>query len=126
MPMLLTGENPLPKEILTRALSIRQPHSELILIGRKKREYRGRLTHIRRRVYLYAGKKLDLDVKGITNDEAALLPRSAIVGRVEIIGCRKSKRHPAYFEWRLADPIRYPKPLVPHGVPPPGFWWPKF
>ena len=124
--MVLTGENRLPEEILKRGLSIRQPHSELILIGKKKREYRRRLTHIRGRVYLYAGKKLDLDVKGITNDEAALLPRSAIVGSVEIIGCCESQDHPGYFEWQLADPIRYPEPLEPAGVPQPGFWHPKF
>ncbi len=114
-------------EVLKRALSIRQPHSELILAGKKTREYRGRLTHIRGRVYLYAGKKLDLDVKGITNAEAELMPRSVIVGSVEIIGCRKSKKHSGYFEWQLAKPRRYRKPLKPTGgLPQPGFWWPQF
>lgn len=115
----------MPTETLKRALSIRQPHSELILTGDKTREYRRRLTHIRGRVYLYAGKKLDVDVKGITNERAALLPRSAIVGSVEIVGCHWDKKENS-FAWELADPVRYPEPLVARGVPQPGFWWPKF
>jgi hypothetical protein len=39
-----------------RALSIRQPWAELIMLGRKKIEYRSRQTHIRERVYIYAGE----------------------------------------------------------------------
>jgi hypothetical protein len=50
----------LPREISKRALSIRQPLSELILLGEKTLEFRSRLTHIRERVYLYAGKKLTI------------------------------------------------------------------
>jgi len=36
---------------LQRALSIRQPLVELILIGKKTEEYRSRLTHIRERAW---------------------------------------------------------------------------
>jgi predicted transcriptional regulator len=114
------------RERLLRALSIRQPHSELILIGKKKLEFRGRLTHIRGRVYLYAGKKLDRDVKGIANEKAALLPRSAIVGSVEIVDCYESEEHPGYFAWELAKPRRYRSPRRARGVPQPGFWKPTF
>ena len=115
------------REELKRALSIRQPHSELILIGRKKTEYRGRLTHIHGRVYLYAGKKFDTGFKGITDESIELLPRSVIVGSVEIIDCLKSRKYPGYFEWKLAKPRRYRKPLKPMGgVPQPGFWRPTF
>jgi len=121
------AENELAKEILKRALSIRQPHSELILIGEKTKEYRGRLTHIRGRVYLYAGKKFDTGFKRFTDEEIELLPRSVIVGSVEITGCRKSKKHRGYFEWNLAKPRRYRKPLsAKGGVPQPGFWHPIF
>jgi hypothetical protein len=112
----------LPREILKRALSIRQPLSELILLGEKTEEYRSQLTHIRERVYLYAGKKVHI-VDGFPEEEAERLPRSVIVGSVEIIGCHEDEDG---FVWELASPRRYPKPLVPHGVPQPGFWHPTF
>jgi hypothetical protein len=112
------------REILKRALSIRQPLSELILRGRKPEEYRSRLTHIRGRVYLYAGKKVAL-VDDFPEEEAEALPRSVIVGSIEIVGCHWDKERDR-FAWELATPVRYPKPLIPHGVPQPGFWHPTF
>jgi hypothetical protein len=42
---------------VTRALSIRQPFAELIMVGKKKFEYRSIPTNIRERVYVYASKK---------------------------------------------------------------------
>jgi hypothetical protein len=110
------------REQLKRALSIRQPLSERILTGEKTEEYRSRRTHIRGRVYLYAGKKL-ASVDDFPEEEAQLLPRSKIVGSVEIVGCHEDGD---CFAWELANPVRYPKPLVAHGVPQPGFWYPTF
>jgi hypothetical protein len=75
-------ENRLSKEILKR----RQPLSELILLGEKTEEYRSKLTHIRGRVYLYASKKV-ASAEDFPDEEARALPRSAIVGSVEIVGC---------------------------------------
>jgi hypothetical protein len=109
-------------EILKRALSIRQPLSELILRGDKTLEFRSRLTRIRERVYLYAGKKLAL-VHDFPEEEAQGLPRGVIVGSVEIIDCHEDAEG---FAWELAGPVRYFRPLVPHGVPQPGFWYPTF
>lgn len=40
----------------TRALSLRQPWAELIMRGEKKIEYRSFRTHLRERVYIYAGE----------------------------------------------------------------------
>jgi hypothetical protein len=120
-----TQENHLPQETLLRALSIQQPLSEQILIGKKKHEYRSQRTLIRERVYLYAGKKFKKDVPGFTAEQAALLPRGVILGSVEIVGCHEDEDEDC-FVWKLANPIRYPKPLVPQGVPQPGFWRPKF
>jgi hypothetical protein len=117
------SERPVPDENLTRALSIRQPLSELILLGEKTKEYRSRRTLIRDRVYLYAGKKVAV-VEGFPEVEAALLPRGVIVGSVEIVGCKGNKKDG--FIWLLSRPVRYPTPLVPIGVPQPGFWQPKF
>jgi predicted transcriptional regulator len=110
------------REILTRALSIRQPLSELILLGEKTLEFRSMRTHMRERVYLYAGKKLAI-VEGFPEEEAELLPRHAIVGSVEIVDCYEDEQG---FAWDLAHPIRYAKPLKPKGTPQPGFWHPTF
>jgi predicted transcriptional regulator len=115
-------EGTLVPEILKRALSIRQPLSELILRGDKTLEFRSRLTRIRERVYLYAGKNLAL-VDDFPEEEAERLPRGAIVGSVEIIDCHEDEEG---FAWELANPVRYAKPLVPQGVPQPGFWHPTF
>jgi predicted transcriptional regulator len=118
-------ESKLPKEILKRALSIRQPLSELILRGKEKNEYRSRLTHIRERVYLYAGKKV-ATVRGFPDEEAQALPRSVIVGSVEIVGCHWDKKKDRY-AWELAKPRRYRDPVkATGGTPQPGFWHPTF
>jgi hypothetical protein len=75
-------------------------------------------------VYLYPGKKL-ATVENFPKVKAAALPRSVIVGSVEIVGCHEDEKNGG-FAWELANPVRYPKPLVPHGVPQPGFWHPTF
>jgi hypothetical protein len=118
-------ETKLPKETLKRALSIQQPLSELILLGEKTEEYRSRLTHVRGRVYLYAGKKV-ATVEDFPEEEAQALPRSAIVGSVEIVGCHWDKEADC-FAWELAKPRRYREPLkAKGGTPQPGFWHPTF
>ncbi len=38
----------------TRALSIRQPYAELIMLGEKDTEYRGRATKVRGQIAIYA------------------------------------------------------------------------
>jgi hypothetical protein len=76
-----------------RALSIRQPWAELILLGHKTIEVRSKATRLRERVYIYAGlnrieaeeeariaSRFGIDVDG--------LPRGVLVGTVEIVGCR--------------------------------------
>jgi len=80
-----------------RALSIRQPWAELIILGQKIIEVRSQRTNIRERVYIYAGRnkieaeeeariaaKFGIDVDG--------LPRGVLVGTVEIVGCRPLER----------------------------------
>src|SRR6202035_1706797 len=115
-------ENALPREILTRALSIRQPLSEQILLGEKTQEFRSMRTHIRGRVYLYAGQKL-APVDGFPEEDAQRLPRGGIVGSIAIVDCLEEKD---CFAWELARPRRYRNPLVAFGVPQPGFWHPTF
>ncbi len=113
-------------EVLKRALSVKQPIPELILMGKKKQEYRKRRTHIFERVYLYAGKQYHREFPDYPAEDAARLPRGFIVGSVAIVGCHEDEEEENCFVWELADPIRYAKPLIPHGVPQPGFWWPTF
>ena len=58
--IVIIGNRPSRKTLWREAgktLSIRQPYVELILRGKKRQEYRSRPTHIRGRVYLYAGIK---------------------------------------------------------------------
>ena len=75
-----------------RALSIRQPWAELILLGHKIIEVRSKRTNLRERVFIYAGlnrieqaeeariaAQFGIDVDG--------LPRGVLVGTVEIVGC---------------------------------------
>jgi hypothetical protein len=50
-------KNALPREILTCALSIRQPFVEQILLGKKTEEYRSARTHIRGRVYCMQARR---------------------------------------------------------------------
>ncbi len=97
----------------------------MILTGEKMEEYRKIRTHIRERVYLYAGKKYYKDFPDFAEEDAALLPRGVIVGSVEIVGCHEDEEEDC-FVWELANPSRYSEPLIPHGVPQPGFWWPTF
>jgi hypothetical protein len=115
-------ENILPREILTRALSIRQPFLEQILLGEKTEEYRSNRTHIRGRVYLYAGKKL-APIDGFQEEDVQRLPRGLIVGSIAIVDCLEEED---CFAWELARPRRYRNPLVAFGVPQPGFWHPTF
>src|SRR5271157_5351271 len=80
-----------------RALSIRQPWAELILLGHKTIEVRSKRTHLRERVFIYAGlnriepaeearitQEFEIDVDG--------LPRGVLVGTVEIVGCLPLKQ----------------------------------
>jgi hypothetical protein len=76
-----------------RALSIRQPWAELILLGHKTIEVRSQRTNIRERAYIYAGRSR-IEAEGEDRIAAKFgidvdsLPRGVLVGTVEIVGCR--------------------------------------
>ena len=124
-----------------RALSIRQPWAELILLGHKIIEVRSRRTHLRERVFIYAGfnriepheeariaQEYGIDVDG--------LPRGVLVGTVEIVGClplQISDSKGACFEiaethgfyaWLLARPKRAEDLVKPKNQPQPMFFNP--
>ncbi len=100
-----------------RALSIRQPNAEQILRGKKKIEYRNRLTNIRERVYIYASLKPEtVDAWEEINLQPGDLPTGVLVGTVEIQGCTGT---PGDYEWHLAKPKRLKRKLKPKKHPQP-------
>lgn len=124
-----------------RALSVRQPWAELILLGHKTIEVRSRRTVLRERVFIYASKnriepgeeariaaQFGIDVDG--------LPRGLLVGTVEIVGCLPLKpvdgraacievsETLGFFAWHLARHVRAENLLKPKRQPLPMFFNP--
>src|SRR5262245_55443708 len=97
-----------------RALPVRQPFAELIMLGLKTVEYRTRPTTLRGRVHIYAclggqpGPQDEAWVRekyGIDLDVADL-PRGVLVGTVEITACTESEEESGVYEWHLRDAQR--------------------
>ena len=111
---------------IERALSVRQPYAEQILRGEKTEEFRSRQTHVRERVYLYAGLKPgDRDSWEELGKVPGQLPAGVIVGTVEIAGCEWDDDLDCYV-WQLESPRRVRQRLRPKNQPQPGIWRPKF
>lgn len=108
--------------VQNRAISIRQPYAEQILIGKKKIEYRSVPTHIRGRVFIYASQTPALDAFQKLKIEPGSLPTGLLVGTVEIIGC---EGRDGEFEWQLANPKRLEPPIKPECHPQP-VWFKPF
>ena len=105
-----------------RALSVRQPFAERIMLGIKKIEYRSIPTNIRGRVYVYASKTPALEVYKKMKKEPSDFPVGVLVGTVEIIDC---KEKPDEYHWKLANPKRLKKPIKPDKHPQP-VWFKPF
>jgi hypothetical protein len=124
-----------------RALSIRQPWAELILLGHKTIEVRSRRTNLRERVFIYAAlnrieqaeevriaAEFSIDVDG--------LPRGVLVGTVAIVGCLHLKQDDSraacceiadidgFYGWLLARPQRTEELVKPKNQPQPMFFNP--
>jgi hypothetical protein len=109
-----------------RAISIRQPHVEQILRGKKKYEFRSRQTRIRGQVYLYASKTPADDCYwGEIGLNPGDLPVGKIIGTVEIVDCVWFKAEYCY-GYELRNPRRLQRQLVPRNQPQPVFWRPQF
>lgn len=112
--------------MVTRALSIRQPYVELILLGKKKFEYRSTPTKIRERVYLYASLSPgDLSQLKRTGKSFEALPKGRIVGSAVIVDCTYDPKK-RWYAYKLANPRRIRKILKHKNQPSPKFWIPKF
>ncbi|MHB0959289.1 MAG: ASCH domain-containing protein [Pirellulaceae bacterium] len=102
----------------TRALSIRQPYAELIMLGEKTVEDRGRATTVRGRIAIYAslsGEYLEEAEEYQLNPDK--LPRGVIIGTVDLFDCDKG-------EWKLRDPQRLATPVKPTAHPQPVWFYP--
>lgn len=108
------------EKIQNLAISMRQPWAEMVLRKDLLADYRNVPTKIRGRVYVYAPAKVLHEV-GLT------LPRSVLVGTVEVADCRKLSRpiHGCWFEYVLVKPQRFEVPAKPTGQPGP-IWFKPF
>jgi hypothetical protein len=112
----------IPLGVQNRALSIRQPYVEQIMRGTKVVEYRGMLTHIRGRVYVYASLTPGpQDEFRFMQAQPGDFPTGLILGTVEIIDCTGV---PGDYEWHLARPIRLDVPIKPENHPQPSWFIP--
>lgn len=102
-----------------KALSIRQPYAEQILIGKKTIEYRTTPTHFRGTVYIYASKKFAV---GFSSLDSKGFEMGVIVGTVDIVDCKDYGYRD--YEWILENPKRLKRPLKPKGKPQPIFFYP--
>ncbi|HEY3900843.1 MAG TPA: ASCH domain-containing protein [Chthoniobacter sp.] len=111
-------------EKITRALSVRQPHAEMILRGKKKTEYRVIPTRIRERVYIYASTKPGPDEAWRkAHCQPGDLPTGVLVGTVEIVDCIENGRDD--YHWTLARPKRLGRRMKPKNQPQP-IWFHPF
>lgn len=107
---------------ITRALSIQQPFAELIMVGKKKFEYRSIPTKIHERVYVYASKKSGPEKRWKESGyEPGTLPTGVLVGSIEIVGCEGSSGD---YAWKLARPKRAKRMLKPKNQPQPVWFRP--
>ncbi len=110
-----------------RALSVRQPWAELIMLGDKKIEYRNYPTDVRGVVYIYASAtrgaaEAEQDVQSEFGLDLNSLPRGVIIGTIEIYDCQQGAD--GGYEWLLRSPIRLSKPLKPKHKPEPSWFFP--
>ncbi len=110
-----------------RALSVRQPWAELIMLGDKEIEYRNYPTDVRGVVYIYASAtsypaKDERDMQSEYGLDLDSLPRAVIVGTVEVYDCQQGAK--GGYEWLLRSPKRLRKPLKPKRKPQPSWFFP--
>lgn len=114
-----------------KALTVRQPWAELIMLGLKDVENRSRRTNVRGRIAIHiSGKRADL----VEEDFAALPARARrvareawstnaqsgfVIGTVELVDCVADSESPWAWEgrwhWLVRDPRRYARPVRAKG-----------
>jgi predicted transcriptional regulator len=129
---LVGRENPIARRVVAewterclRAISIRQPYTELIFRGEKRYEFRSSSTNVRGRVYVYASLKPSRDGRRWkqVDAEPGGLPTGVIVGTVAIVGCRYIAKRKEW-GWELARPRRLSPTIAPMKHPQPVWFFP--
>ena len=103
-----------------RALTLYPHFAWAIITGRKTKEYRSRRTHYRGAVLIHASCKAPAPFLPDGTPVPRNLPRGAIVGAAEIVGCEEEEGD---FAWHLATPRRFPSPIPCKGNL--GLWVPR-
>ena len=119
-------------ELADRALSIRQPWAELILLGRKRYELRSWKTSHRGPILIHAAQRVDKLETSMAGLDVENLAAGAIVGMVDIVDCepftpeiadelRQAQSYfrewvPNLYAWKLERPLRMPEPIPYRGA----------
>ena len=109
-----------------KALSIRQPWADLILLHGKdveNRTWAPPWSMKGQRIYVHAGKLLDkdaYDLVGLPAEPPVVPPErlGAILGEVTLVKWVRAHASPWFggpWGWLLADPVSYPEPIPCRG-----------
>jgi hypothetical protein len=119
-----------------RCISLWQPWATLVVIGAKEFETRGWPTSYRGPLAIHAAKKWGPEFEAILRTEPFRtvlhghdLPKGAIVGTVELVGCFPTEAvlmpdgqerafgnyGPGRYAWKLANPVDFLVPIAYRG-----------
>jgi hypothetical protein len=104
-----------------RALTLYPHFAWAVITGRKTKEYRSRRTHYRGVVLIHASFKAPEPFLPDGTPVPSGLPRGALVGAAEIVGCEEDEW--GGFAWLLANPRRFGRPIPCKGNL--GLWVPR-
>ena len=120
----LPGERPAPAG-QQMALSVWQPWAWLLVAGRKDTENRRWRTTHRGRLWIHASLRFDqaaydaLIAEGINLPPTEALPRGALVGAVELLGCVRDSQSPwavpGQWHWQMGRHWMLPQPIPMRG-----------
>lgn len=112
-------------ERITKALSVRQPWAHAIIHEGKTIENRSWQTKLRGTIAIHSGRLTDEEefftfvatgplsnTVRLGREEAAALPRGAVVGVVDLIDCVRESTSP-WFEGPFGFVLANPRPLKP-------------
>lgn len=112
--------------MIVRAISIRQPFVELIVLGEKIKQHRCRPNTISQRAFLYASRTQDSRPASWqrAGKRPRKVPTGAVAGTVEIENCRWDEREECYAYFRR-NRTRQFTPLFTKNQLHPAFWRPQ-
>jgi hypothetical protein len=107
------------------ALSVWQPWPHLLVTGVKDVENRGWSTTYRGRLWIHASQRFDRDAyralraAGVDLPDLDRLPRGALVGAVELVGCVRDAHsqwaEPGQWHWQMVQARELARPIPMRG-----------